>query len=722
MEYSMKYNFLILLLLTLCTFAPVAMAQDFRTQGFNTQGFDTQSRYTPDKKHVTVSMNADTDAVIPGQTFRIGFMQIIEPDWHTYWINPGDSGAETQIDWTLPDGFRTNDIQWPVPDRIPYESLINFGYSGTAYFLIEITAPEDLSAQEVTVSAQMNWLVCSDICIPEQGRYSLTLPVADTSTPANQFFFSEAEAQQPQSVDWPATYSLDQNEITFTITPPADTAELFSNTSLAIFPVEWGLIKNNAPQETSITGNQIIFRIASGDRDINEALETPLILRVGQDDGSVSGYSLDASYTPASAANTADNQSASLSVNGGILKHILFALIGGLILNLMPCVFPVLSLKALGLIQTKDKTRAHIASHGFAYTVGILISFGVFAATILGLRSVGTALGWGFQLQNPYNILLLSYLMFVIGLNLSGMFTLSGKFVNLGSGLTRNTTYSSSFFTGILAALVATPCTAPFMAGAIGYAMVQPTAQAFIVFLSVGLGLALPYLLLTLIPATQKILPRPGAWMEHFRQFLAFPMFLTSAWLLWVLGKQVGIDAVFMALTGMVIIALLFWMLKISGKFFGRVLIVILVLSVLASLIFLPQSAPEQQLDTGHAFSTDILDARLQEDNPIFVNMTAAWCITCKVNERVALDNNATEHLFATHNVTMLTGDWTNENPEITAYLKKFGRNGVPLYIYYGARNKDSGLRPDPVILPQILTPNLLKKTVLNTNADPEKL
>ncbi|MGM0422181.1 MAG: protein-disulfide reductase DsbD family protein [Pseudomonadota bacterium] len=709
----MKYNFLILLLLTLCTFTPEAQAQDFRTQGFNTQGYDTQAANQPAEKHVAVTMNADTDAVVPGQTFRIGFMQSIDPDWHTYWINPGDSGAETRIDWTLPDGFTAGDIQWPVPDRIPYESLINFGYSDTAYFLIELTAPENLTASEVTISAEMDWLVCSDICIPEQGSYSLTLPIAGTANPANEFFFTEAEAQQPISVDWPAQYSLDQGEIIFTITPPADQAALLSETALDLFPVEWGLIQNNVAQEVSITDDQLRFRIPAGDRDINEALQTPLTLRAEQADGTVTGYSLDAEYDPAAATGRADGQSG-LAVTGGILKHILFALIGGLILNLMPCVFPVLSLKALGLIQTKDKTRAHIAAHGFAYTAGILISFGVFAATILGLRSVGTALGWGFQLQNPYNILLLSYLMFVIGLNLSGLFTLSGKFVNLGSGLTRSTTYSSSFFTGILAALVATPCTAPFMAGAIGYAIVQPTAQAFIVFLSVGLGLALPYLLLTLVPATQKILPRPGAWMEHFRQFLAFPMFLTAAWLLWVLGQQVGNDAVFMALTGMVVIALLFWMLRISGKFFGRVLIVILVLSVLASLVFLPQSAPEEPLETGQAFSTDILEARLQEDTPVFVNMTAAWCITCKVNERVALATDATKQLFDTHNVTMLTGDWTNENPEITAYLKKFGRNGVPLYVYYGQRDPDSGQRPDPIVLPQVLTPNLLKKTVLN--------
>lgn len=702
--YVMNFKFLILFLLTLCIMAPSAMAQGFGTTA-------------PAEKYVAVGMNADTDAVVPGETFRIGFMQIIHPGWHTYWINPGDSGAETRIDWTLPDGFIAGDIQWPIPDRVPYESLINFGFKDTAYFLVEFTAPTDLDTDEVSFTAEMNWLVCSDICIPESGTYNLTLPVAETANPANGYFFDSAEDQMPQNVNWKAHYRADQDETVFTLFPPADQVSALQDTELSLFPVEWGLIRNNTDQQFTLEEDRLSVRIAAGDRPLTTVEETPLVLRIENLDGDVTGYQMTAALssearsgamTPAGSPETA----APLN-EGGMIKHVLFAIIGGLILNLMPCVFPILSLKALGLIQTKDKARAHIMTHGFAYSFGILLSFAVFAATIIGLRSFGTALGWGFQLQNPYNILLLSYLMFVIGLNLSGLFTLSGKFINIGSGLTRNSTYSSSFFTGILAALVATPCTAPFMAGAIGYAMIQPPLQSFVVFVAVGFGLALPYLLLSLIPAFQRLLPRPGAWMETFRQFLAFPMYMTAAWLLWVLGQQVGIDAVFMALTGMIVIALLLWMLKISGRFFGRVLLVILTLSVFASLVFLPQNAPDRTIE--NSFSPETLERQLQGDHPVFVNMTAAWCITCKVNERVALKTEATEQLFIAHNVTLLTGDWTNEDPDITRYLASFGRNGVPLYVYYGPQDKDSGNRPDPVILPQVLTPGLMRETISNT-------
>jgi thiol:disulfide interchange protein DsbD len=406
------------------------------------------------------------------------------------------------------------------------------------------------------------------------------------------------------------------------------------------------------------------------------------------------------------------------------------ALLGGLILNLMPCVFPVLSMKALSLVKMSNREQSHAVVHGLAYTAGILVCFGVIAAILIALQQTGQQIGWGFQLQSPIVVLLLAYLLFLIGLNLSGVFEVgSASLTNIGSRLSQRQGYTGSFFTGMLATVVATPCTAPFMGAAMGYALTQPPTAALGVFMALGLGLALPYLLLAGIPAFRRALPHPGAWMETFRQFLAFPMYASVAWLVWVYGQQVeGAYAILLAGLGIVFIAMGVWIWKkaplrhpanalvkvVSVMCFGAAL-AIAALSIMRAP-FVASSAvadqPVQHSGNWTPFTQDQLDTALKGNDPVFVNMTASWCITCKVNERVALAVDSTQDLFKEKKILYLVGDWTNQNPEITAYLGTHGRSGVPLYVFYGSRDPTTNARPEPVVLPQLLTPGLIADVV----------
>lgn len=669
----------------------------------NAQAQDS-STHTEPEQYVHLTSYTDKDAIVAGESFRIAFKQSIHSGWHTYWINPGDSGAETRLEWDpVPEGVTAGDIQWPTPERLPYDTLVNFGYSDEAYFIVDVEVADTPLQQEITLSGEMHWLVCKDICIPESQKYQITLPVAQNANPIHNEVFDAAEKQHPLPVNWPALYYEDKDDFVFEIT----TLDIQRYKSIKLFPQEWGLINNAGNQNVRQQDQNITIRIPRGDRDIAEVEETSAILKVTHGDGKTIGYHLEAKHDSGSAPvqTTASSQFSGAQLIG----QIFLAILGGLILNLMPCVFPILSLKALGLAQTKGHSYKDNALHGFSYTAGILISFGVIAAIILSLRSASETVGWGFQLQNPITTLLLAFLMFTIGLSLSGVFEITGKFTSAGNSLTQKSNLSGSFFTGILATLVATPCSAPFMAGAIGFAMLQPTFNAVLIFLAVGFGLALPYLILTLVPASQNIMPKPGAWMKNFKEFLAFPMYITAAWLLWVLGQQAGNDSIFIALTTMVLFVVIFWVSKIK---IGRVgLVAFLVYIVLAgtSVYLLPKS--DKGLNPV-PYTPQALNNALETDDPVFVNMTAAWCITCKINERVAIKIDSTIQAFKSYNVTYIYGDWTNEDENITKYLASFQRNGVPLYVYYPPRDPQTGARPEPIVLPQILTPNSITNTL----------
>lgn len=666
--------------------------------------------------HVTVTLTPERNTIGAGESIWVAMEQTIAPHWHTYFLNPGDSGAEPRVTWALPEGMNAGNIVWPAPKRIPYAGLVNYGYESTATLLQKITAPATLTDGALTLTANFEILVCRDICIPETSTQTITLNDPAAAPVDNSAMIEKILAAMPEHSTLSAQYRADQDDFIIEI---ADASPDFLSTidlqSIALFPAEWGLILNPpSTRAENPSPDKLILRHARDERDLSEVTNVETILTYRTKDGQDRALliTMNPAQTPAAKSEPLSASSFTL------IQALLFAVIGGLILNLMPCVFPVLSLKALKLIDLQNKGRGLAALHGVAYTAGILLSFAVIGGILLGIKLAGGDTGWGFQLQNPLIILSLAYLLFVIGLNLSGLFEIGGSFTGAGSSLAAKKGLTGSFFTGVLATLVATPCTAPFMAGAMGFALVQPAPIAMTVFLALGLGLALPYLLLSLIPKLARLLPKPGAWMTKFKEALAFPMYASAAWMIWVLNMQAGPGAIMWALSGMVAIAFALWLLmhRPVNKG-GRLLLTgtALLALVFAAMPFIDRSVlrmPDDKTPShslpAETFSQARLDELLAGDDPVFAYMTAAWCITCKVNERVALNAEATRDLFTQKGIVVLEGDWTNMNPEITNFLTRYGRSGVPLYVFYQRRDKASGIRPAPVILPQILTPGLV--------------
>lgn len=666
-----------------------------------------------DEQHISIRLIPDKTDVKGGDTITVGIEQTIDPQWHTYWSNPGDSGTAARIVW---EGVKVEagEIQWPVPKKLPMGPLTNFGYEEQVTLLQDLKLPENLPEGAQTITATIDVLVCHEICIPESHTASFT--INDGSEPKTKAI-ENARAQLPIDMGWATSVREEKGDLVVTVA--TDTPSAFAKLkSIELYPEEWGLILNTTDTSAEKHGETLTLRHKRGDRALSEVPVSKLVIAYKDANGQRKGFRV--------STVEADAMSAPVTADSGpvvsIWKAILLALLGGIVLNLMPCVFPVLSMKALSLVNLKDKEIGIARAHGIAYTLGILAMFTVIAGVLIALKAGGMQIGWGFQLQHPTVILGLAYLFFVLGLNLVGYFEIDFGLSNVGQTLTSKSDLSGSFFTGVLATLVATPCTAPFMGAAMGYALTQNAATAIVVFLALGLGLALPYLLLSFIPAVRHALPKPGAWMQRLREFLAFPMFLSSCWLIWVLSQQVSHMGQFAALLGMLAIAFGIWLWKYRpAHIAGHVLYVLIMLAsfgFVLSTFFTMQPAQENTVRAPDEAQNweDFSQARLQEylegDEPVFVNMTAAWCITCKVNEKVALATESTQSLFKKNNVKYLKGDWTNQNPEITAFLEEYGRSGVPIYVYYGPRLEKHGVRPEPVVLPQILTPGLVAESI----------
>lgn len=709
-------------------------------------------------RHVHLSFVPEIQKLAPGQNFRVAIIQSIDPEWHTYWYNPGDSGTPMKISWTLPEGFRAGAMEWPVPERIPSGPLVNFGYSGETVFLQDFTAPRTLPPGPLTFTADIELLVCRDICIPEISRQSFTIGASDVSASAPALFARAAKAL-PARIPAQAKYREQDGRLVLTLESADSTVmNALRMGSAELFPSEWGVIDNPSKTQVGFDKNSLTLAHPRGMRPLNEISTLRAVVAFPDGSGGRRGIEIEAipetpsapgggkeNANPASQPRQNDDvknsagKSDPASPNAiapppakgtgmGFLSALVFALLGGLVLNLMPCVFPVLSIKALGSVQLAHKHPGLARAHGLAYTAGVIASFLAIAGTLSALRAAGTAIGWGFQLQNPLVVTALSFLLFGIGLNLLGMFEIS---VRLPKAIHKHYTQSQglpgAFLTGILATLVATPCTAPFMGAAVGYAAVQPAPVSLSVFAALGLGLALPYLALSFVPALQRALPRPGAWMENFRQFLAFPMFASAAWLVWVLAQQTGDAGVLGALLGMIALAFGVWTLRLPARtektaWTLRVIAALAFVATIESALWVARAAPSQESGEsflaerfsegfGEPFSQETLGTLLSGPDPVFVEMTAAWCITCKVNHKVAIDVFPTRDLFERHRVRYLVGDWTNADPQITQYLESFGRAGVPLYVWYAAPDA-SGKRPEPVVLPQILTPGLVHDTI----------
>lgn len=654
-----------------------------------------------------VLLVSELAAVAPGTPFRIALAQSLAPGWHTYWRNAGDAGAPSEITLGLPDGGSAGPIAWPAPARIPYGPLVNFGFTGSVALPITVTPPGDLApGGRFRIEAEATWLVCEKICIPEEGRFALDLPVAaaPVAAPAQAALFAAAEARLPRENPFVAQAGFSGPagalRVEGAALSPATVREAF------FFPHAPGLLDNAAPQPARIEDGVIVLRLARGPVPLPERLDGVLALTDPQ--GRTAAFLLDVGLgaVPAGAPG-AIAPAAGAPLRFGFWQALLLAFAGGLLLNLMPCVFPILAMKAFALARMGGAARAEVRGEALAYTAGVLACFAAIGGLLVGVRAAGGSAGWGVQFTQPAFVAAMAWLMLLVGLNLSGVFAM-GRAVGAGQALAGRGGRWGAFFTGLLAVLVATPCTAPFMAAALGTALALPAAPAMAVFLALGLGLAAPYALLALFPGLARLLPRPGPWMERLRQFLAFPMYAAAAWLVWVLAQQAGPDAVLLALAGGLFLALAAWLAGVAQQGAGRRAWLAAALPVLAALALLPRLAtapPPTALaaaPSADAWSEARVAALRAEGRGVFVNVTAAWCISCKVNEQVALNREAVRAAFARSDIAYLKADWTRGDAAVGALLRAHGREGVPLYLLYPAGGAA------PRVLPEILTEGIV--------------
>jgi thiol:disulfide interchange protein/DsbC/DsbD-like thiol-disulfide interchange protein len=675
-----------------------------------------------DSGHVAAELVSEYEGLAPGQTVDVGLRLVHEPHWHTYWTVPGDAGLPTRLAWQLPPGFQPGPVQWPVPQLLRVGSLANYGYEGTVLLPVTLRVPATVEdGSRVRLAAHADWLVCSDICIPESADLTLVLPVSSAAhaTPSRfQREFAAAAARVPKPVALAgASAVIDGARIRLRFQPDR------APQRLQFFPLEPMRVQAAAPQRLDVSGSWASLDLLA-QQPVSadfKALRGVLIADGGPGTSSGSGWiglvevPLKAGVVPSFAPGGAtEGEPASPAARAGsmsLLLALVGAFVGGLILNLMPCVFPVLSLKLLALVQHRHRGDPSLAAHGVAFAAGAVASFVLLAAVLVGLRAGGSQLGWGFQLQSPLFIAALTALFFGIGLNLLGAFE-----VSFGTSLVNSKAVQGfddhhllgSFATGVLAVLVASPCTAPFMGAALGYAAAQPAPVALLVFAMLGAGMATPYLALTLSPSLLNRLPRPGVWMQHLRQLLAFPMFVTCVWLLWVLAQQIDVDAVALVLAGLVALGLAAWaagQAQRGARVFGWVATAAAVASALALVAATEHAAvPPAQAGTlapdseGWAeWSPRAQSQQLSQGRPVFVDFTAAWCVTCQANKRLVLYSSPVAAAFAQRGVTLLRADWTNRNDAIAHELARFGRNGVPLYVLYDPAGR-------PHVLPEILT------------------
>ncbi len=648
----------------------------------------------------TVSLVSEYAAVSPGQELRIGLRQRLAPHWHTYWKNPGDAGSPPSITFEAQPDVTVGEIAWPGPDRFIIGPVASYGYENEIVFPMALTVPQDARpGSQLALEANADWVVCEKECIPEEGKFRLVLPVEANARPASDEIraaFRTADARQPQASPWKATVSA--GESTLQLVVEGEGISTTTVRSALYFPDSWGIVDHVADQALKVEEGSLTLATTKG-QGFTPGPSAGL-LAITDGGGQKRWFALE--LTPAAAATTTTEAPTTLP----LWQMALFAFLGGLILNLMPCVFPVLAIKATAVAGMSGGDRREVRLSGLFYTLGVLAAFMALALALLAVRAGGSAVGWGFQFQSPLFVAAMSWLMLAIGLNLSGVFEIGGSLAGAGQDLAQKKGHAGSFFTGLLAVVVATPCTAPFMGAAIGSALVAPAYVSLVVFAMMGLGLALPFLLLGLFPAVARRLPRPGAWMVTLRQAMAFPMYATAAWLLWVLAQQAGEAGLRMALAGLVLVGLVAWLVGLGqhraktwwprGAALAGVAGIVGLMAALHGAEPVAAAAPAQSAQA-EPYSAERLAALRAEGKPVFVNMTAAWCITCLVNERTTLSTAAVQQAMQEHGVVYMKGDWTNRDPAITAFLQSLGRDGLPFYAFYPAGK-------DAVVLPPVLT------------------
>jgi thiol:disulfide interchange protein/DsbC/DsbD-like thiol-disulfide interchange protein len=738
-----------------CALSIGASAQ-FGTKDTANSGLGSGSNSVVQTEQVRAELVAHApQGLTPGAPVWLGLLLKHQPHWHTYWKNPGDSGLPTTLTWTLPAGLQAGDIAWPTPQKIRIDTLVNLGYEGEVLLPVPVTVAPDFKpgplARDITVQLSAMWLVCRQECIPQEGQFTLRIPVQG-STAMQGDAFTAAWAAAPKPHNGAAKASIDANGMALQV---AGLPASWQGKALQAFPEAPAVLHTPAiPTSTDTVRSGTAQR--DGEQGWDKGLWTahiPLsaqhfesptavdwVLVNGTERLRVSApvtgtwpatdappsvpaalqAALDANATAnANAPANAQASATSLpsSTSWAELAWVLAAaLLGGLILNLMPCVLPVLAIKVLGFAVHADQPRAQQRAQGLAYTAGVVASFLALGGLLLALRAGGEQLGWGFQLQTPAVVATLALLFTLIGLNLAGWLRVGNLLPQRLATLQLRHPVAEAFLSGVLAVAVASPCTAPFMGASLGYAIALPASQALGIFAALGLGLALPYLAASWVPAVGRWLPKPGAWMETLRHFLAFPMAATVLWLLWVLGHLNGVDAAASWAVLLLLVGLLVWALGLQG----RARLAIATLSVAAGAIWMPAAghlALENQpmaagmdnrtasasgaVAAGHdwqAWSPQGVDAALAQGRPVFVDFTAAWCITCQVNKRTTLGQAEVVADFAQRNVTLLRADWTRRDPAITQALQALGRSGVPVYVLYAPGKT-------PVVLSELLSP-----------------
>ncbi len=628
------------------------------------------------KELVKAGLLADTNAVVPGKPFTVGLLLRMAPGWHTYWKFPGDAGLPTELKWKLPAGWKVGEIQWPIPLKtIDPGDIQTYGYENEVLLMQEITPPPKIDISSVTLAADANWLVCERICIPGSATLQLELPTSTTNEPKNTDLFARFRRLLPQSWPEPKIATANWTRAGSDLRLSVKSATLAGYPSADFYPLPGVETVVGHPRVESRSANEVVFRVPleSASKDLS-SMQGLVVFSQRPNGNDRAGW-----QTPISAIASASSAPAH-----GIFTFLFFGFLGGIILNLMPCVLPVISLKIFGFIQYAGQSRRKILRSGIAFAGGIFTWFVGLALLLIALKAAGREITWGgFQFTNPYFVLALSAIVLVFALNLFGVFEIS-----LPQGVTRGLLSSTggqheaaSFFQGLFATVLATPCTAPFLGTALGFAFAQSPAIILLMFVAIAGGMSAPYLLLCAHPAWLRFLPKPGPWMLHLKQFMGFLLLATLLFLLYVLGAQRGLEGAIM-----LVIVLVSGVYFIGRKFESTNI----------------SSANSQLRGDWQTFTPERLQAELEQGHSVFVDFTAAWCLTCKFNEANVLESSAVREAFQRHAIVKLKADWTNGDPVITKLLQQFGRPGVPLYVLYPGKSEE------PIVFPELLTKSII--------------
>jgi thiol:disulfide interchange protein len=665
---------------------------------------------------VQASLLADVTAVVPGKPFTAGVLLRMVPHWHTYWKFPGDAGLPSEMKWKLPAGWKVGEIQWPIPLRLTEPGDIQiYGYHDEVLLMQEITPPASITESTVPLAGEASWLVCEKICIPGSANLQLDLPVAAQNAPANEAIFSRFRRSLPQP--WPdpkvasSNWKRDGSELRLTV----ESAALANYPATEFYPLPEANVVVGHPTTERGNDGKVTFRVPIETQDRNVSAINGVVV-FGQSENSAERNAWLLSGT----GSVATVSASAPVLSGSIAKFLLFGFLGGFILNLMPCVLPVISLKIFGFIQHAGQDRRRILRSGLAFIAGIFAWFIGLALLLIVLKSAGREITWAFQFTNPYFVLAMSAVVLIFALNLFGVFEISlPQFANRGLlGWTSREGDAGAFFQGVFATVLATPCTAPFLGPALGFAFTQSGWMILLMFLAIAAGMSSPYLLLSAQPAWMRLLPRPGPWMVRVKQLMGFLLLATLLFLLWVIGAERGVEAIIWTSCFLLALSVACWMkgafvtptASATARFVSLVLMLVLVLG--SGYYFIGEKFRATRLVSGPApapaegdwipFTPERLDAELKQGRPVFVDFTAAWCLTCKFNEATVLESSAVREAFQRHGIVKIKADWTNADPAITKILKQFGRPGVPMYVLYPGNNAE------PILFPELLTQSLV--------------